>query len=437
MASIDKIKWASYKEYSGPWYRGSKKLSLADDHDFLDEAVYIFSSTEGCIDSVNMYDKCIVSVGCAQWCEAFTGGFVELIGELIEAKNLASAKNSTKGYDYIAKKLRRGLISSSAVLKKNDAGKWNFFFKNNDGTETEVLTLKQKRELYLKSTGKKEDWSESSKRHARTWAYCITELWNEEWTHSVQLKYTKDRMMNFVLSGAKKILFSEPELDIDDPAIRCIRAAYLSYAGNNPKKANDNLRIANFNSTHKKWSYEWIVDVLGQLTFGANTPDIYPHRYDAIVDELNELYSYDLPTDHKQLKLRYEEFLNVERAKAEVQEPLRQLGLYTGAVDGLIGDRTKSAIHKLQDAVGMPITGEPDSKTLSAIANAVKDGLPNKVSSPNTLRAAEVTKETKDVSDADESGVRLVVRQKESKLAIVFGLIKTILTSLLRVFKKK
>jgi hypothetical protein len=93
-----------------------KKLSLADDHDFLDEAVYIFSSTEGCIDSVNMYDKCIVSVGCAQWCEAFTGGFVELIGELIEAKNLASAKNSTKGYDYIVKKLRRGLISSSAVL---------------------------------------------------------------------------------------------------------------------------------------------------------------------------------------------------------------------------------------------------------------------------------------------------------------------------------
>jgi hypothetical protein len=98
--NIDKIKWASYKEYSGPWYRGSKKLSLADDHDFLDEAVYIFSSTEGCIDSVNMYDKCIVSVGCAQWCEAFTGGFVELIGELIEAKN------PIKGYNYIAKKLR-------------------------------------------------------------------------------------------------------------------------------------------------------------------------------------------------------------------------------------------------------------------------------------------------------------------------------------------
>lgn len=34
MTSIDKITWGSYKEYSGPFYRGSKKLTLAENPDF-------------------------------------------------------------------------------------------------------------------------------------------------------------------------------------------------------------------------------------------------------------------------------------------------------------------------------------------------------------------------------------------------------------------
>ena len=439
MTSIDKIMWGSYKEYSGPFYRGSKKLTLAENPDFLDEAVYVFSSTEGCIDSVNMYDKCIVSVGCAQWCEGFTGGFVELIGLLAAPRKTGG--NDTKGYDYVIKKLRRALNRSSAVLKKNKDGDWNFFFKNEDGTETEVITLEQKRKLYLNATGKKADWSKESKLHAKVWAHCIVGLWAESWTHTVQLKFTKDRMLNFALSDAKKILFGDPSLETNDSRIRCIRAAYLSYAGNNPKKANDNLRIASFNSIHEKWSDAWLIDVLGQLTFGANTPDIYPHRYDAIVDELVQLYSLDLPKNHKQLKLYYEEFLNVSRAKTEVQEPLKSLGLYDGAIDGLLGDKTRRAIHRLQHVTGIPVNGSPNEETIVAINTALKNGLPKEApQKEKEHKGAEVTITIEDIpqhsASANESGARLVVRQKESRLAVFFSLIRTIVTNLLGLFKR-
>lgn len=82
---------------------------------------------------------------------------------------------------------------------------------------------------------KKADWSKQSKLHAKVWAHCIVGLWSESWTHAIQLKFTKDRMLNFALSDAKKILFGDPSLETNDSRIRCIRAAYLSYAGNNPK----------------------------------------------------------------------------------------------------------------------------------------------------------------------------------------------------------
>jgi hypothetical protein len=52
-----------------------------------------------------------------------------------------------------------------------------------------------------------------------------------------------------------------------------------------------------------------------------------------------------------------------------VQRELARLGIYTGAIDGLSGPRTKAAISTWQTAAGIAVTGEPTPDFLTPCAN--------------------------------------------------------------------
>jgi osmotically-inducible protein OsmY len=49
------------------------------------------------------------------------------------------------------------------------------------------------------------------------------------------------------------------------------------------------------------------------------------------------------------------------------QEALKELGHYTGPIDGVMGPRTASALRKFQKDQGLPVTGRPDSETLAKL----------------------------------------------------------------------
>ena len=51
----------------------------------------------------------------------------------------------------------------------------------------------------------------------------------------------------------------------------------------------------------------------------------------------------------------------------KAQQVLSELGLYTGAVDGLTGPRTKAAIRAFQSQMGLDVTGNLDIATMQAI----------------------------------------------------------------------
>lgn len=53
----------------------------------------------------------------------------------------------------------------------------------------------------------------------------------------------------------------------------------------------------------------------------------------------------------------------------KAQQVLGELGLYTGAVDGLTGPRTKAAIKAFQSQMGLDVTGKLDIATMQAIRN--------------------------------------------------------------------
>jgi hypothetical protein len=84
------------------------------------------------------------------------------------------------------------------------------------------------------------------------------------------------------------------------------------------------------------------------------------HRYHwyggswVIYDSPTVIYSDDLPVVGASVA-------------AEAQAELRRRGYYDGAVDGVIGPRTRDAIAEFQDDAGLAVTGRLTNSTLSAL----------------------------------------------------------------------
>jgi hypothetical protein len=81
------------------------------------------------------------------------------------------------------------------------------------------------------------------------------------------------------------------------------------------------------------------------------------HWYDGawvIYDSPTVIYSDDLPVVGASVA-------------AEAQAELRRRGYYDGAVDGVIGPRSRDAIARFQDDAGLAVTGRLSNSTLSAL----------------------------------------------------------------------
>lgn len=64
----------------------------------------------------------------------------------------------------------------------------------------------------------------------------------------------------------------------------------------------------------------------------------------------------------------------VVRFNEEVQQQLRDVGCYTGAVDGIVGPHTDAAIIEFQRASGLEVDGEVGPETESALRRDVAEG---------------------------------------------------------------
>ena len=71
-----------------------------------------------------------------------------------------------------------------------------------------------------------------------------------------------------------------------------------------------------------------------------------------------------------------------------VQRELARLGIYTGAIDGLFGPRTKAAIATWQTAAGVDATGEPTPELLAALRKPVAAARPSAAPIPAVVRQA-------------------------------------------------
>ncbi len=286
MVRISQISWGSFSAYEGPFFRGDVEFSLPPNPDFWDKCMYVLASTEGKINAINAYDVCIMSLGFTQWCDKF----------FLATNLLGYIQEHHSDPEFVNKQLVVPLQLSKATFKKNSKGQYRFFFLDERG---EVNTNEKQRQLYFNgSSGKKGEWSNDQKTHAKQWAVGLASLLSVPEAIQSQMAMTKPRLINFVPTDTQKILFDD---EVEPTSwVLAARAALISFAANNPKWATQAFKNALLYTTHERWSKEWVINLLKDLTYYQADQiagkKIYPIRYDAIRKPLQRLFEVELPT---------------------------------------------------------------------------------------------------------------------------------------------
>lgn len=363
MASVNDIRWGKYREYEGPFYPGKCKFVFQPQNIISedDARVAVISATEGgCYDAINMYDRCIISVGLVQWCEASMFGVSNMLGTLAGGgSNVVGAVN-----DYCTKE-------NLDVEFKNCNGKWRFVRSNGSVTST----LKEQQKLFLlDSTGVQGSWNEESKEYAKKWAALFASLFEDKNNQQLQNRYTAKRLMGFVTKEAAPIMFDNEEST--SPWKRAAQAGFLSFAANLPAVASKHLLRFVSGATTPKWSESWVKGLFKELTFGPGIT-IYPQRYNVIRPVLERLYGVDLPDfaielsewrDTEGIIASDEEHIRLDTTMA-IQTVLSELGYDLGpcGADGVMGPKTVQAIMDFQSRNSLRIDGIVGPRTRAAL----------------------------------------------------------------------
>jgi hypothetical protein len=283
------IGWGAYRTFEGPFYRGKQKFLTPANPDFLDKTLTVLTATEGgTYDAINMYDRCILSVGLIQWCEAHPQCSVSnMLGRCIELDPFM--------FDNQLKK-----FPTKARFYKNKKGQYRFHVN-----EKEVETQDAQRLLFFgsPSVGGKGTWTPETTLHAKKVAAWFANIWEIPLFRSVQGAFTKAKIEVFAMPEARKILFNAHGTANQDSWAGALRAAFYSFAGNLPAVANRTIQAA---AAHPDWTRSDDADKfrigLQAMTFTAGV-DIYPHRYEAIAPVLNRIFNIQAPLKAAELKV--------------------------------------------------------------------------------------------------------------------------------------
>jgi hypothetical protein len=346
MAVLADIKWGSYGKYEGPFYRGKFPYKPPAEPTENEKVLAIVAATEGRTDAINMYDGQVMSSGPIQVVERAQYSVSAMLGAVRE-----------KTADHVDKCLEPALRLSNAYFARNARQRWRFFFRDDRG---EVDREDEQRELmHLDSNGQKGTWEADDADHASLWAACVASVFEDERARAAQAEWLVPRLRRYAFRQSKNFIDKASELGT--PESLCFVAAYLTFAINNPTRANKHLLIGDKGTKQKRFSKGWLIEILKELTFGPHI-SIYPHRYDAIRAHLEKHYGVDLPDFAKELEdwrvvTLHDHFFDT----TEVQEALILLGhdLGPAGADGVYGDKTRKAVwtfeqlHKVEEPDGM------------------------------------------------------------------------------------
>ena len=376
MITVDDIGWGKYKSWRGPFFRGVQRYSDPDVMTDTDRIVGVTSATETPFyDGTNCYDGQVISATIIQAIERAYYGVSGVLGEVAEGDPAAIEEFNAR------------IASKNLILKRNQRGRWRFFFA---AANEEVDTLpEQYRSFYLNSPGKVGTWDDESIAWAKEMAAAVASVWAHPGAQAVQRGFAARKIRLYAFKESKKVVDGAPATDVG----RAFVSSYLSFAVNNPTRANKHLGIAMKSFDGAAWTKDWLIHVLKELTFGPRIA-IYPHRYDAIRKPLEHYYGLDLPDLSAELKVwqadmgmdpaPMEDVLDEDpEAKGkeptftttvEVQRFLISMGYDLGSAgaDGRAGAMTEDAVMTFQGTHGLETDGVVGPATRAALLEAYR-----------------------------------------------------------------
>jgi len=331
------------------WF-GKVKVNLRDNDQFEYVALHVTSAAEGNPDAIQLYDSCICSIGSAQWCSKYPN-FVRML-LFVEKKCPGSLQ-----------KLKDHMGQIGAEFDE----KHSCFLHNG----LLVMTDQQRRDLFLAGgTGIEGSWTEEQLERAYNWVLAYANCpWEEEPVWQAQIDFAASTLHEYVRPEAEWLFQMTA-----DPWILALRAAYISFAVNNPKKAAMQLNIARQKAPDSGLSEgtpSWVIEILRSITWDSGL-DLWKHRYNAIRARLEKSFNVDLPDFADEL--RNAASLGEIMSPTEIQMALLKLKYDIGnsRVDGIIGRKTKAAIMEFQRRNGLPVDGDVDDETRKKLKMAIR-----------------------------------------------------------------
>jgi hypothetical protein len=284
------VKWGKYSDYEGPYCFGNIKYVIPEKSNLDEKSLAVVAATEGNFDGVNMYDRCIISVGIIQWCEAQYFGVTNLLSDFckqfgVEKINFHLKEiNEFLGYDCWKN------------IEKN-----KFSFTNKDGSA--VKNINEQQALFLGCSGKIGSWNSENKKRAELWVKTFVNILRIPEMTEFQKQYTIAKLKSIFLNkDVAKILFPNSlRPEESTPIIDAAYLAYISFSANNPKFARNNFLNANLKNKDNFKTRGWLLAILKEMTF-ANKIKIYEDRYDKIIKVINSFFPHlNLPKNSLEL----------------------------------------------------------------------------------------------------------------------------------------
>lgn len=345
IASSD-IRFLGYKNWRGPFWKGSALFKLPEKPSELDIIMDVISHTEGrYYDSYNGYDSCRMTISPIQVCERgqYTGS--DLLGYLMGVRG---DRDLIKPIDDFGKE--HGFIFTQDAKKR-----WRFHFLDERGSVDRDSELSQL--VWRNSDGQKDSWTYEDREYAKGFAAAVINVMADPRGHRAQRDWLAKRVKLYAFKHAATLVKEAP----DTPVGKALVAGLLSFCINNPSWAAKHCQIADESWKGARWTEDWLVHVMKQCTFGPRVA-IYPHRWDAIRPSMEKHFGIDLPDFAADLE-KWEVGIVSERpalkqslSTKEAQWILRHVLFFDlGAsgedgdgVDGVYGKKTKGAVEAVQ-----------------------------------------------------------------------------------------
>lgn len=368
-----KILWGTYDGYEGPYVVGTDPYKADKQSTSVQKILQVICATEGGgFGDINMYDRCKLSAGLIQFCEAGMFGVSNLLSylfsqtsvnqETLLAKQRFNAYLRSRGYSFV--------YNSALGIRR--------FTDLSNSPPTLVLTSESMDHLFFGgSSGSFGRWTEEQKLVARKFAEELSILLCTPEFKVLQTDYTSGKLYGYISKVVRDLIVFD--LATRDPVRQAFYAAYVSFAANNSVWAEQSVIFAYENSRPEQedeaadpivW-YNYVIACMIYL----NGVGIYPARWDSIRETISGLYDVDfLPASQMKALLQsmgilpdstIDTLLSIER----VQTHLISFGFDLGpkGADGKWGPKSSQAMRVYQSQNNLTVTGTVSQETAAHI----------------------------------------------------------------------